>query len=346
MTLPRSSRWPALLAAWLLSSPWLAAQDDVAPTAHPFLWRIEPLADGGPPNYLYGTMHVGDPRITTLPEVVEDALYSSDAVFTELAFEDMMGSFATQMYLPEGRSLRDELPAALYDRVDRLLQRKGLSLAPFERMRLWAFHLVLQTLDFQDAMLAGQPLDMFLYTEAKTMGMEVGGLETIEEQVSVFRDFPPEDQVALLADTVAGLEEQSEAGVDAAEQMVEAYLSGRPEALTMLVEDEASSPLQKRLMERLLPERNVRMAERIDRMIRDAPEKQHLFAVGAAHMPDARGVVQLLRDRGHVVERLCAPPPEAADASLQEVLRELRELRADVRRLQERVERVEARRFF
>jgi len=334
-------RWPRLLAVWLLAVPLVAAQE-VEPTAHPFLWRIHPLVEGGAPSYLYGTMHVGDPRITTLPEVVEDALYDSQALFTELAFDTMMSDMAAEMYLPKGETLRDKLPPELYDRVEALLDKRGTPMKAFDSMRVWAFHLILQTLDFQEQMMAGQPLDMYLYTEAKTMGMDVGGLETIEEQISVFRDFPPEDQIKLLTATVEAYEQGDADGTDAAEEMVQAYLSGRDDALYSMVEDSAADPLQQQLMDKLLADRNLRMADRIDVKVKNAPKTQFFFAVGAAHMPAELGLVQLLTDKGYRVERIGAPK----EPTLRDVLLEIQGLRDDVNDLRNRLEKLEKRRFF
>jgi len=50
----------------------------------PFLWKIE---GNGPPTYLYGTIHVPDPRVTELPSAVKAAFGASQAVFTEIRMD-------------------------------------------------------------------------------------------------------------------------------------------------------------------------------------------------------------------------------------------------------------------
>ena len=50
--------------------------DRIQPTENPYLWRIE----GETPSYLFGTIHLPDPRVTTFhPEVVK-AIRGADAI--------------------------------------------------------------------------------------------------------------------------------------------------------------------------------------------------------------------------------------------------------------------------
>ncbi len=48
----------------LVAAP--AQAQGIKPTEKPFLWKIEGEVD----SYLYGTIHVPDKRVTTLPKVV------------------------------------------------------------------------------------------------------------------------------------------------------------------------------------------------------------------------------------------------------------------------------------
>ncbi|MDG1406046.1 MAG: TraB/GumN family protein, partial [Planctomycetota bacterium] len=47
----------------------------------PLLWKV---TSENNTSYLFGTMHVADPRVTTLAPAVEAAFAASDAIFTEL----------------------------------------------------------------------------------------------------------------------------------------------------------------------------------------------------------------------------------------------------------------------
>lgn len=331
--------WPTLVTLLLTLTTCLlplARADEVRPTEHPFLWRIE----GEPEHYLFGTIHLADPRVTTLAPAVEEAFYASDELYTELAFDKMMAQLGTRLMLPKGQSLRDILPAELWDRLDALLEGRGMRMASFDRFQVWGFYLILSTLDLSKSLADGPPLDMFLYDEAINMGMETGGLETLEEQLSVFADASREDQIHLIEVALEQLEE-SAAG-EATEELIQAYLSGSEEGLQTLVGESAGDddPIQAALMERLLPLRNHRMADRIDTHLQDHPARRHFFAVGSAHMPGAEGVVELLRQKGYTVERIGAPPASATP-DVATLLREMEELRRAIDRLNERVSALE-----
>ena len=48
---------------------------------NPLLWKV---TSENTASYLFGTMHVADPRVTTLAPAVEAAFAASAAIFTEL----------------------------------------------------------------------------------------------------------------------------------------------------------------------------------------------------------------------------------------------------------------------
>jgi len=74
--------------------------------AHPFLWKVS----GDHEFYMFGTIHLPDPRVTTLPEEVSQALADSDAFYAELDLSEENTMLIKQsMWLPEKKSLYDYL---------------------------------------------------------------------------------------------------------------------------------------------------------------------------------------------------------------------------------------------
>ena len=291
-----------LLISLFLSSI-AAASDDRAP----LLWRIE----GATPSYLFGTIHVGDPRVLDLLPEVEAAFDGADALYTELAFDPkMFADLLPKMFLPKGETLQDYIAAELYERLREVVDAKGGSIGMFRRMHVWAVYLNIQSLDMDTS----TALDLELYADAVDMGLEVGGLETVDEQIGVFAGFSLEDQVRLLEQTIGSLEEAVSEGRSDGDALLEIYLAGRDDELLQLIE-EPDDPLAAELMTKLLDHRNVNMAERIERFVEGDPDKSFFFAVGAAHMPGEMGVVKLLRDRGLSVTRIGAPTPRDEDLS-------------------------------
>ncbi len=301
-----------LVVCWMLAPNAVARVEDPKPTEHPFLWMLE-SDDAKVPSFLYGTIHVPDPRVLALPEIVTSAIDSCDALYTELPME--MGaqmSGMSRMMLPGMKTLRDVLPEELYGRLDAYLRARGMSLAPFGKFKVWAVTMQLGLLDVLREFPGELPLDMVIYNRAKGDGKEVGGLETMDEQLDVFDKMSEDDQVRYLELTLDQLDAQPE-GLPMIEQMIRSYLAGSVSSLNEMLDEMPGSEedFGGPLMERLLDDRNVRMADRIAEKVRANPGRSYFFAVGAGHYLEEGGVGTLLREKGFDVKRIAAPESDS-----------------------------------
>lgn len=264
----------------------------------PFLWRLTP-----PPkaSYLLGTMHLPDPRLAVLPPTLERALVECEVYFGEIPLDAVTQSrLAAAFMIPGGRTLGDLLPSDLHARVEREWTSRELPFAPFDRMKPWVVSVQVTLLD-RFALLAQQPpLDSALYARAEADGKEVGGLESITEQLAVFDELTPAEQVALLRDTIDQLDRYRRERRDPTAELVAAYVSGEEARITRLLDEDfdPKDPLDVKIRQRLFTARNARMAERIAERLRATPARAHLFAVGAGHVVGADGLVARLERAG------------------------------------------------
>jgi uncharacterized protein YbaP (TraB family) len=306
-----------------------------ATVERPLLWRIELPT----PSYLYGTIHLPDERVTDLPPVVAATMDRCDALYTELPMDmALLLKQAGRMQLAEGESLKGLLGDELYGEVAAYVQQKGVSMALFDRMQPWAAGTQIGMLDQLKEMASKQPLDMQIYQRAKRAGKTVGGLETVDEQVAVFADMTVAEQRAYVRDALANVKSEEAAGRKPTEELLKLYLKGDATAIEQKVMEFplTDAKLKKRLMKRLVDDRNVAMADRIVRKLQEQPEAVQVFAVGAAHYPGKMGVLALLPQRGYRVTRIelavddAARAAEAAavDAVIADRERELARLRA------------------
>ncbi len=270
----------------------------------PFLYRIE----GQPPSHLFGTIHVPDERVRTLAPAVRRALAGSAVLYTEVPLEP--GSRENLIAAASaGRSqpppLRERLPDDLYERLERYLALKGLPMRAFDRQEIWSLASALPLLDYLQRLQTEPVLDEYLAALAREWGMRSDALETVTEQVQVFRDVEPGAQVRLLERTLGQLERDEASGTSAVEELVRAYLSGREDALlAQLTSGEPADAENAALMKRMLDDRSATMAERIQAELRETPGEARFFAIGAGHLPGAHGVVARLRAAGHQVRRI------------------------------------------
>jgi uncharacterized protein YbaP (TraB family) len=279
-----------------------------ASTSTPLLWKIGTTK----PSYLFGTIHVPDARVVTLPPAVERALNEADALFTEIPMDSVTQiSVMGKVLLPGDQRLADVVGAPLAERLAQAVARTVPSTAPpgtanmltsmMNRMKPWAAMTQLSLLEFLPDLMAGrQPLDAMLWSRAQKAGKVVSALETVDEQLAVFEKFSAADQKRMLELTLDAFDENGRKPKTLTQELVEAYLTGDLDVLTNLMNDsmKADRDLMSRFTEVALDARNEIMAKRIRDQLAAHPERSCFFAVGAAHYAGPRGVVALLEKAG------------------------------------------------
>lgn len=299
---------PCLLLLVALVSVSAATTDSAT---RPYLWRIE----SQPPSYLFGTIHLPDPRVASLLPGALEAFAQAEVLFTEIPIDPAtQAQAAGAALLPADTTLEAEIGPALFLRVDRLLR----GMLPFEllhggvvqRLRPWAAAAALPMLEAQLLNPFTYPMDQWLWRQAGKRGKERGALETAQEQLAVFGGLSAAEQIEFLELTVAFFEQSAAQGIDPIDDLVALYRSGDATRFReqFFAWTGADHPLALKLYQRLLVERNVRMADRIVARLAEHGDRIHLFAVGAAHLAeDPEGIQARLRERGLEVIRVDAP---------------------------------------
>ena len=287
----------------LLAIGCTAPPDESAPAVRPLLWRIS----GAAPSYLYGTLHVPDPRVVALPDAVVRALDGSDVFCSEVPLDaESQQRMAEAALLPGGATLRQVLPADLYRRAAAYLAGLGVPLQPFERLNVWSLATLLSMADQLEALASQPSLDEVLYQRADRLGKRLDALETPDDQFAVFESLGPRGQETLLRQTLDYLEALPPGAPSPVERIMRTWLAGDPERLLRVSLEyvDRDDPLQARFIEALVDRRNVRMTQGIERRIRAEPERGSFFAVGALHLPGPEGLLARLAKRGFEVERV------------------------------------------
>jgi hypothetical protein len=310
----------ALLGLGLLLTVHLASADPTptpAPTSRPLLWRIA----GDPPSYLYGTVHVPDARVTALPDAVQRAFDAAQVFCGEVPLDSAAQQrMARGAQLPAGQSLRQLLPAPLYERAQRLLASKGFPIQAFDGQKIWVMATTLGVLDYLRAMPSSPPPDLLLYQRAASAGKQLDALETIDEQLQLMDSIDRAGQISLLEQTLAELESVPPGAPGPVEKLVRAYLRGDEQELmrTAFEYADPDDPLTRRFLAAMIDERNHKMAQAIDARLRRErarqrpagggaePARSYFIAIGALHIPGPEGVEALLAKRGYDLERLAA----------------------------------------
>ncbi len=263
------SPFKTLLLALLFSTQLFAQTEK---PNYSILWSIK--GNGlEKPSYLFGSMHVKDPR----------AFEFSDALLLKI---EECEAFATEL------PLDTLIKYAAFDAQDALKEKKadpfagpsfGGGMPSFEKLIPGAKQVQKPTF-----------LDAYLSNIARKTGKKLYGLERWEDQMEVIE--PPEEQEEgedkpkpkFRFPSLADAFRPSFMG----ERLIKTYQTGDLEKIEAYVEE-------KEMIDAIMIKRNKVMANQIEKI----SKSQSLFTVvGVAHLPGKDGVIDLLRKKGFILE--------------------------------------------
>ena len=279
----------------------LAAPHAPAATAGRFdkgvLWRI--TGRDVAPSHVYGTIHVFDPRVAELPAPVRRTFEAAASLTLEY-IPDAYGSerFLEAAMFLDRSTLEETIGAADFERVLEHLKPIGLTREFINKLKPWGVLLNLRNPRGPQ----GASLDAQLFGMARARRMPLHMMESVEEQVFTFDEFPMESQVALLRHS---LEHYAEL-VRMSERTVEAYLRRDLAAIWRIQEAHIRRfPQIARhnavFVKRVLHDRSVVMAFRMQRQLRHG---NGFVALGALHLYGDKGVLGLLQGDGYRASRV------------------------------------------
>lgn len=295
--------------------PFLAhAQEklDLAELKHPIkacLFKVEGN-ELEKPSYLFGTIHLSDPRVLKLHPNAEAAFKASDTFYAEIDLDPgAQLQIAPLLMRQDAKKLTEAIGPELTNKLNRVLKdiNPVLSAAPFDALKTWA---VAASLPLIESQLMGKgALDAALYQRAMKENKKTGALESGDSQVAVFDKFTEQEQQTMLSETLDMMIAEQDAEIKSLDRMLNVYLTGTTDEIAAMMTAEIakmkSDPeLTKRLMKALLDDRNIDMANKADEFMQADPEKSHFFAVGAAHYTGKTAVQDLLKEKGYTITPL------------------------------------------
>lgn len=270
------------------------------------LWKVEKT--GTPASYLFGTMHVTDPRVVTLPPEAAKAFEAAHTLVIEttdvLDQKAMMAEMAQHpelMMFTNGTTLEKLLTPEQLEVVKSGLAERGLPFAAFSRMQPWILSSMVALPACETARKeAGEPfLDIKLAGDAKAEGKEIDGLETAYDQLKAMASLPTKFHIDGLVETLKLGPKMD----DIYETMIDLYVKGdiamiMPMLRAVSPDKEDADGGYAAFEKTLIETRNVTMAARAKPIL----DKGDAFiAVGAEHLVGKKGLVALLREAGYTV---------------------------------------------
>lgn len=268
------------------------------PADQAVFWLIEKA--GQPAGYLLGTVHSEDPRVLDFSADFLHKLNSNQMFAMEMVPDlPTLARLTAYMNYPPGKTLESVIGSGRYQALTAALSGYRVPADFIVRMKPWAAMMTLSTPPPR----TGFFMDLSLSLRAAGSGLNVVGLETLEQQLSFLEDMPLPMQLDLLDQAIA------EAGgvQQAHDEMVAAYLENNLQLLETLTGEELESvgpEASAYFFEAGIVRRNHRM---LNAMLPYLASGTVFTAVGAMHLPGEDGLLNLLRENGFELTPLAMP---------------------------------------
>ncbi len=259
--------------------------------------------------YVLGTLHVGDPAdyppAQPFRPPIMGALAASQTLALELSPDELLVSQddVSKYGVCRRDCLPGLLPEPLWRKLAFRLRGNPAALDEIKKMRPWLASLLVETYDSLSAGLQteygteAQLQNVYLRTRGKIIG-----LETLPQQMRAFTGLTLAQQREMLAQDLMQTPAQNVEDVRTLHRLwrvgdadaIAAWEAAKTEKLAR--DKQVSDSID----DRIVYARNRRFVSRM--LLIAAPNKPVFVAIGALHLGGRKGVLQLLRQHGFVVE--------------------------------------------
>ena len=175
-----------------------------------------------------------------LPSGLDEAFDQSKNVVFEIDLDEMSGigsmmGMLSNLMMKDGTTLKDLLSDQEYAEVSGYFEKMGLPMFLLSKVKPM-FLSMLAEINMDPSEMQSDDVksyEMELYDRAQKASKEVGGLETMEFQMSLFDSIPYKDQAVMLLDAVRS----TNADNDMFDQTVELYKHQDIEAMIEMATD-------------------------------------------------------------------------------------------------------------
>ena len=287
---------PAFCLALVLLGTSLAGRA----AAKNFLWEVK---SDQATVYLFGSIHYAKADMYPLDAAIEYAFARSPSLVLEINPLEIDQAGLAQQILAEGmytgnRTIKDDLSPEVFAMLEEYARGAGLPVEAFLGMKPALLTLTLSSFEFtRQGYDPLQGIDVYFARKAAE-SKSIIELETVREQLDMLLGLP--DASLLLMYTIRDLDKTGEQ----IGELVRLWKAGDADGMNEVVIEESlrEEPRVAPILEKILFERNVTMAEKIKEYLSSG--WSCFVVVGAAHFVGDRGIVRLLEKEGYQVRQL------------------------------------------
>lgn len=267
------------------------------------LWEVE---NGRNKVYLLGSIHIMPETAYPLDENYEKAFKEADILVVEVDPENLDQKELNNLvvrtaFYPEGESLEDNLTPELYSDVVEKFSLIDIGPEKLNYFRPWFAGLNLNMTALQKLKIEeGLGIDKHFLAQAREQETPILELETATTQLEALSSMPDSLQSAFLAKSIKDFDKVEEHF----SKMLEAWQAGDAAELDELsrkkiLEEAGDQPGVMQYYNKVFPEREVGMLEKIYTYLENEEEHTYFVIVGVFHLVGDDGMLQVLEDKGY-----------------------------------------------
>ncbi|MEJ7736571.1 MAG: TraB/GumN family protein [Chitinophagaceae bacterium] len=248
-------------------------------------------------SYLFGTMHLLCAEDTKLSDNLKNIIKEAKLIYFEIDLDNLVEMMGALKYvrMNDNKKLSDILSEEEFKKVSNYFE-KNPTILPLNIMESFKPYFISSLISEQKMTCENKGgMEQAIMGEAKQFRKEIKGLETVQFQASVFDSIPYQQQAKELVKYIDSMGTNTQV----IEELVSVYKQQNLEKIEELTNKEEGGVAE--FIDLLLYNRN---ADWVNKMQGIMQSDGVLFAVGAAHLPGEKGVINLLRQKGFTVKPL------------------------------------------
>jgi hypothetical protein len=252
---------------------------------------------------LLGSIHLFRKENYPLNPKIENAFEQSEVLAVEANITDVgkldVRKFMEIAFYPEKETLEKHVSRETYEFVKKELGNLGIPPELFNKQKPWFLAATLESLELLKlGYTPDSGIDMYFLSKAKEK-KRIVELESLDDQLNFLSSLSDQDQELFLLSMVKDLDILSKD----MDRLVQAWTFGETNSVeSILTKSLAEDRRLTSIYEKLVYERNGNMTLRIEDLLKT--KETCLVIVGAGHLVGDRGIVEILKRKGYLVEQL------------------------------------------
>jgi uncharacterized protein len=251
--------------------------------------------------YVGGSIHILREQDYPLPDEFEQAFEKSDNLVLEVDISPENQKTAAQEIIgltlyPNDKSLKTELSANVYSKLDSAFRKSGLSLERMNGLKPVMAVLTLTQVGLMKLGVTSDGVDKHFFKKANAEGKHLLFLENMEDQIKLIVQMGEGVENDYVLQSLEKLKFYREEF----EESIAFWREGNTSQLLEQIDEYKSDYPE--LYQSLLVERNNNWIPQLEKYL-ETPEVEFVV-VGAMHLPGPDGILQKMKEKGYKVEQL------------------------------------------